>query len=370
MATAAIMAPVGSGDELVGALARNTRVAGVAEPKPEVEAFTLTNGVGEQVGASSLTDAQCRAMEMGYGPLSAGAAEMAINAGPRNLGTMMDVRSVFGEGWNPIDAEAMNPDFNRPVVNPASIPRTGARASKPTAKQQVAATLNKMNLLDLLSDPRPIQASLHKVKQQLREMGGVVAKSIEAQPAYADNRVSGERLAEQLHVDTPHYFRDRYLEVTSAADQARGNGDWLGVVKNTAKGTAYLLPAAADMIAEVVVNTPSRVVAGGTKIGYHAAEFNRADNMDDRVLAGLNITAHSSLTFIDAVGLAAPFEQTLVNGGRWVGSKVASIWERGFVANSGLTIAANPANGNPAAIARGIGTLNTRQTTVLEQLSD
>ncbi|UXY14054.1 hypothetical protein N8I74_12050 [Chitiniphilus purpureus] len=36
------------GDELVGALARNTRVAGVAEPKPEVEAFTLTNGVGEQ----------------------------------------------------------------------------------------------------------------------------------------------------------------------------------------------------------------------------------------------------------------------------------------------------------------------------------
>jgi hypothetical protein len=35
-----------------------------------------------------------------------------------------------------------------------------------------------------------------------------------------------------------------------------------------------------------------------------------------------------------------------------------------------LTIAANPATGNPAAIARGLGQLNTRQTAVLEQLPE
>ena len=40
------------------------------------------------------------------------------------------------------------------------------------------------------------------------------------------------------------------------------------------------------------------------------------------------------------------------------------------VPNSGLTIAANPATGNPAAISRGFGALNSRQSAVLEQLPD
>jgi hypothetical protein len=44
----------------------------------------------------------------------------------------------------------------------------------------------------------------------------------------------------------------------------------------------------------------------------------------------------------------------------------------GVAANSGkpLTIASNPATGNPAAISRGFGQLNTRQATVLGQLPE
>ena len=51
------------------------------------------------------------------------------------------------------------------------------------------------------------------------------------------------------------------------------------------------------------------------------------------------------------------------------GSGVKGVTAAEGVANSELTIASNSANGNPAAIARGIGDLNSRQTAVLEELS-
>jgi hypothetical protein len=49
---------------------------------------------------------------------------------------------------------------------------------------------------------------------------------------------------------------------------------------------------------------------------------------------------------------------------------VAGKLDKATVPNNSLTIASNPATGNPAAISRGFGALNSRQAAVLEQLPE
>ncbi|MFC4158796.1 hypothetical protein [Chitinimonas lacunae] len=102
---------------------------------------------------------------------------------------------------------------------------------------------------------------------------------------------------------------------------------------------------------------------GGVVVGLHSldtisAGINRIQGGDGRTLTYKTVESLTGSSGVaTAVDMAIPVLAMRPGG-------------RSTVPSSPLTIASNPATGNPAAISRGMGTLNTRQAAVLEQLPD
>ncbi|WP_167285124.1 putative Ig domain-containing protein [Marilutibacter alkalisoli] len=112
----------------------------------------------------------------------------------------------------------------------------------------------------------------------------------------------------------------------------------------------------------------------GNAVDALAAPFKLADQYE---AAGDPVTAATlrSKAVFTGLGTVATLGYGAASGVRTLGS--VSAVDRGVstayarsVANSELTIAANAATGNPAAISRGFGALNSRQAAVLEQLPE
>ncbi|WP_040431662.1 hypothetical protein, partial [Chitiniphilus shinanonensis] len=135
------------GNTLTAPRSQTSTIAGsdAADPAPKVDGYTLTDGTGEQVGAGGLTEAQRMAMDLGYGPLNAEAAAAKL--------ALLDSREAFGNGFNPILADGMNPDFDKPTpVAPAARRKTPAPASTLTKQRQILAAMEKQTLLGMMRD--------------------------------------------------------------------------------------------------------------------------------------------------------------------------------------------------------------------------